>query len=197
MCETLQVAVFVVNVCKGCEMKAKILIALFAAAGLIWSAGASAKDEGFYLGASAGVASVEVEESDVEFDESDFAWKVFGGYQFNGLFAVEGGYVDFGNPDKDYGDLIGNVDVDVTGFDLFGVVGLPLGPVRAFGKLGGVFWDADVNTDFGSGSDDGTELAAGVGLEFEIFGLGLRGEVEYFDVEDGIYLYTVGATFTF
>ena len=28
---------------------------------------------------------------DFDFDEKDFAWKIFGGYQFNGLFALEGG----------------------------------------------------------------------------------------------------------
>ena len=170
-----------------------IALALFAAS-LGWSASALAKDEGFYIGAGAGIAGIELEDED--FDESDFAWKVFAGYQFNGLFAVEGGYRDLGTPDDNLPSF-GNTEVDPTGIDIYGVFGIPLGPVRAFGKAGVIFWDADIDTEVGSGDDDGSDLGVGVGLEFEVLSIALRGEVEYFDIEDGVYMATLGATFTF
>lgn len=73
---------------------------------------ALAKDAGFYIGGSVGSAKIEDKVSDIdeiEFDESDFAFKIFAGYQFNGVFALEGGYVDFGSPSNS------NVEVDGSG----------------------------------------------------------------------------------
>ena len=164
--------------------------------GLIGASTALAKDDGFYVGASVGSATIKDRVSDVGdigFDESDFAFKLFGGYQFNGLFAVEGGYVDFGKPSDDL------LKVDVYGIDAFGVVGLPIGPIRGFAKAGGIYWDAKASlrdTSL-SASDDGFDLAAGVGLDFEIVGIAVRGEIEYFDFADDVWMYSVGATFTF
>lgn len=157
---------------------------------------AQAKDEGFYVGASLGSASIEQDGADpdlgdFDFDENDFAWKIFGGYQFSGLLAIEGGYVDLGSP-SDSGTKI-----DPYGLDLFAVVGIPLGPVRVFGKLGGIYWDSDIDIGDTSSSDDGFDAAGGVGLEFELGSFGIRGEVEYLDVLDGTWMYTLGATITF
>ncbi|USD39143.1 MULTISPECIES: outer membrane beta-barrel protein [Ferrimonas] len=157
---------------------------------------AHAKDEGFYVGASIGSASIQQSGSDpdigdFDFDENDFAWKIFGGYQFNGLFALEGGYVDLGSPSSS------GTKVDPYGLDLFAVAGIPLGPVRAFGKLGGIYWDSDLTDDGDKVSDDGFDVAAGVGLEFELGSLAIRGEVEYLDVLDDTWMYTIGATITF
>jgi len=183
-------------------MNIKYVQASLVALSLAWSgtalADAFTKDAGFYIGGSVGSASVEVKESDIKFDEDDFAWKIFAGYQLNGWLAVEGGYVDFGAPDQ---TILGNkVEVDPWGLDAFAVAGIPLGPVRLFGKLGGIYWNADVDaTDFGvqEFDEDGFDIAAGVGLEVELFSIGIRGEVEYFDVEDDILMYSLGATFTF
>ncbi|MEJ2138731.1 MAG: outer membrane beta-barrel protein [Gammaproteobacteria bacterium] len=153
---------------------------------LSWPVSGSAKDKGFYIGGSIG--SADVSEDSVNFDENDFAWKAFAGYQIIGLLAVEGGYVDFGSPSDS------NLKLDPSGWDAFGVLGLPIGPVRLFGKLGAIYWDAD-SSDISD--DDGTDLAAGIGLDFELFGLAVRGEVEYFDALDDIYMLSVGATYTF
>ena len=161
---------------------------------LLYTSAAMAKDEGFYIGASAGAVTIKDKVSDISditFDESDFAFKIFGGYQFNGLFALEGGYVDFGSPSGD------GIEVDAYGIDAFGVVGIPIGPIRGFAKGGGIYWDGDASAFGFTANDDGFDLAAGVGLELELFGLGVRGEVEYFDFADEVWMYTVGATFTF
>ena len=167
---------------------------VFAALLMALSSTAVAKDTGFYIGASIGGATVDadaIDVDDINFSSTDFAYKLLAGYQFNGLLAVEGGYRDFGSP-TDSG-----VKIEPDGWDIYGVFGLPLGPVRLFGKLGGIAWES--KSQFGSltDKDDGFDLAAGVGLELELFGLGLRGEVEYFDMLSDTWMYTLGATFTF
>jgi hypothetical protein len=161
------------------------------------SQAAFAKETGFYLGASIGAATVQQSGSDpdlgdFEIDDDDFAWKIFGGYQFNSIFAIEGGYRDFGKPETSI------TKTDLNGLDVFGLAGLPLGPIRLFGKLGAVYWEGDTTISGVSVSDDdGFEFGAGVGLDFELWKLAVRGEVEYFDVLDDTLMYTVGATFTF
>ena len=55
-------------------------------------------DPGFYVGA--GVGQSKIEADDINFDEDDTGFKVFGGYQFNKYFAVELAYIDGGNADK-------------------------------------------------------------------------------------------------
>ncbi|MBY5990792.1 porin family protein [Ferrimonas balearica] len=175
-------------------MNARNTLALSAILALC-SAPALAKDEGFYIGASLGGATVQQKGNDAidfpEFDESDFAWKIFAGYQFGPVLAIEGGYVDLGSPSTS------RTEIDPYGLDVFVVGGIPLGPIRGFGKLGGIYWDADGTFDGQSDSDDGFELAAGVGLEFELGSFAIRGEVEYFDILDETWMYTLGATFTF
>ncbi len=140
---------------------------------------AVAKDSGFYFGGSIGSATVNID--DIDFDESDFAWKLYGGYTLGSWLGIEGGYVDFNS--------------STSGFDAFAMAGLPLGPVRIFGKLGGIYWDSDVNGN--TGSDDGFDAGIGVGLEFSLFSVAMRAEVEYFDALDDMYLATIGATWTF
>jgi hypothetical protein len=155
---------------------------------------AMAKDEGLYVGGSVGSVSFEEDISDledIEFDENDFAFKIFAGYQFNEVFAIEGGYVDFGSPSND------DISVDSYGLDAFGVFGIPIGPIRGFAKAGGVWWDSDIDAFDFDESDDGVDLAAGLGLEIELGSFGVRGEVEYFDFASNVWMYTVGATLTF
>jgi len=159
----------------------------------------AAKETGLYLGAGIGSGSVEANEGGFSFDESDFAWKVFGGFTLGSWLGVEGSYVDFGSAN---GIVIGTTSAksDVTGFDAFGIVGLPIGPVRAFAKLGGIYWDSEFKFDDGTtptAKDDGFDVGGGVGLEFSLFSIAVRAEVEYFDALDGLYLGTIGATWTF
>ncbi len=152
------------------------------------SANLLGKDKGLYIGASVGAASTEFEENGVDIDDSDLAYKLFGGWQFNGLFAIEGGVNYFGEPGED------NVDAELTGISLFGVFGIPIGPVRAFVKGGGVAWDADVD---GADDDDGVDLAGGVGVDFELFSIGWRVEYERFEAAESIDQASIGITFTF
>ena len=162
---------------------------------LLFGGQALAVNNGFYLGGAVGGASTEASEGDIKFDENDFAWKIYGGYQFLSFFAVEGAYRNFGEPST---TIFGSdVQVEPTGFDVAAVAGLPLGPLYAFGKVSALFWDADVIIDGEKFSDDGTDLGVGIGLSFDVFKIRLRGEIEYFDVDDGVLMYTVGGAWLF
>jgi len=60
-----------------------------------------------------------------------------------------------------------------------------------------LFWDADLIVDGEKFSDDSTDLGVGIGLSIDILKIRLRGEIEYFDVEDGVLMYTVGGAWLF
>ncbi len=168
-----------------------------------------AAESGFYAGGSVGTAAVEFSLGDLDealtipdFDENDFAWKVFGGYTFPIPvidLGVEAGYVDFGGPSTDITVPEGTVglDADVTAFDVFGVVGFGLGPLDVFGKVGFVNWDADLTASINltgfpdlSGSesvgDDGTDAAYGIGARLSLGNIEIRGEYEIFDIDPDI-----------
>lgn len=151
-------------------------------------------DSGFYVGGGVGSAATKVDSSpnEPDFDESDTAYKIFGGYNIGFIplvdFAVEASYVDFGSPSDS------NINVDVKGFDAFGLAGLSFGPFGVFAKAGAVKWDSDTI----DGSDSGTDPAYGVGVRFAIASFSVRAEYERFDLKQAnIDMATVSAVFTF
>ncbi|NHA14634.1 outer membrane beta-barrel protein [Thioalkalivibrio sp. XN279] len=162
-------------------------------------------DSGFYLGGSLGRSFLEGDISDagegsVEFDDGASAWKGFAGFNIDAFvidLAIEGGYVDFGAPS----DRIAGSDVefDLTGWDVFGLAGVELGPVGVFAKAGFIDWSADLSLDDTRiGSDSGTDPAYGIGARFSLFSAEVRAEYEYFDVEDtDVSLVSVGVVWTF
>jgi len=163
--------------------------------GLLVSAQAIAVERGFYLGGSVGGASTEFEQGSVNFDDDDVAWKLFAGYHFWQFFALEGSYRDLGSPSD---NVAGNdIKLETTAFDVAGLVGIPLGPIYLFGKLGVVWWDSDFTVNGGETSDDDVGYEAGVGISVDIFKVQLRGEVEYLDAGEGAVMYTVGAAWRF
>lgn len=164
-------------------------------------------DSGSYIGGSIGSVPIQAEipaenlGEVFEFDENDFAWKAFGGYNFDlavvGL-AIEGGHVDLGSPSGDF--LGSSLELDVTGWDIFGLVGINLGPVGLFAKAGMISWDTDATIDaIGAGNDDGTDPAYGVGARFTLGTLEIRGEYEYFDIDtvEDVYMLSAGLAFNF
>ena len=157
-----------------------------------------------YIGGSVGQAGVELDLPAVQplaFDEDDFAWKAFLGYEWNLpllSLGIEGGYVDFGAPS---GDILGTiVEVDTDGLSAFGTLGVNLGPLGVFAKYGVVSWDASLSVDgVNAGSDDGSDPAYGLGARIGIGPVDLRAEYEIFDIEDtdDITMLSVGVTFSF
>lgn len=171
---------------------------------LLPAAALAGTESGFYLGGSIGEATVEsdFDQAGVDFDESDTAWKIYGGYNFGIIplldLAIEGGYRDLGNPSANIAG--NNVDVEVDGLDLFGVAGLTFGPFGVFAKAGFINWDASAAIEnIGESDDDGTDPAYGVGAKFQIGSVAIRGEFEAFDIDeaDDVYMWSVGAAWTF
>lgn len=180
-----------------------------AALALISAPAMAVDDGGFYAGVGAGEFTVSFSDnttgSSLSFDDGDTGFRVFGGWQFNSNFGIEGGYNDGGTASETLGDIAvdlieADIDIDVKGFDLFFTGKAPMGEMfYAYAKLGVVFWDVDasltIRQDDGDGgvitttdsaSDSGNDIAYGAGIGLNI-GDNAGVQVEYvkFDVSDG------------
>ena len=120
---------------------AKTLGSILALAALSLSPAAYA-DSGFFLGANVGNATVSAEipdpffGNDINFDEDDFAWKIYGGYAFDLPlidFGVELGYFDLGGPTMDVAGE--NLEIGVSGISAFGLAGVNLGQKNSSKKM--------------------------------------------------------------
>ena len=155
------------------------------------TAAVAGADSGFYIGAGVGDASVKI----ADFDASDSAYKIFGGYNIGFIplvdFAVEASYVDFGNPSTSLGN------VEVTGLNAFGLAGLSFGPFGVFAKAGAISWDADSTFNSLSSSDSGTDPAYGIGARFAIGSFAVRAEYEVYDLDADLDMVSVSGVFTF
>lgn len=156
------------------------------------TAAVAGADSGFYLGAGVGDASVK----DSGFDESDSAYKIFGGYNIGFIplvdFAVEASYVDFGKPTSSAGSI------EVSGVNAFGLAGLSFGPFGIFAKAGVLSWDADTTFGGTTGSDSGSDPGYGLGARFAIGSFAVRAEYEVYDVDNAdVDMVSVSGVFTF
>jgi len=173
------------------------ILALLIGSITIYASQAMAVDfpTGFYAGAGGGVSS------DRDFcaqagktnncEDTDFAWRIYGGYQLLKWVSFEGGYTDLGSSDAKIA-LVGVADEtksEVEGFTLATALTIP--KIGIFGKVGAFFWDKDSTTvplgfDPVSASETGTSLMFGVGGRYpltEKFGIGLEWD-RYVDVGD-------------
>jgi OOP family OmpA-OmpF porin len=129
----------------------------------------------------------------------DTAFKIFGGYQFNQYFALEGGYFDLGKfgyaaTTSPTGGLNGSIqikglNVDAVGilpfegkFSIFGRLGLNYAQSRdSFNSTGGV-----VTTE-SSANTNSLNLKAGVGVQYDFMdSVALRGEWERYRINDAV-----------
>ena len=163
-------------------------------------------DSGFYLGVGAGGATLEADLGPsafgglpTEIDEDDTAVKVFAGYQFDTPvvdLGIEAGYVDFGEPDIDTGG--GLLLLDPTGINLWGTAAFDLGPAAVYGKLGILAWDIESAFSGLSVSEDGTDVAYGAGVRFNLGALQIRGEYEIYDLDgDDLAMLSLGVAWLF
>ncbi len=141
---------------------------------------ASAAEGPWYVGA--GTGSTDMNESGLD---DDSGTKFYGGYQFTDRYALEGGHTDLGSFGFDV-PFFGGGDIDVDGIQVAGVASFPLKDrFSIFGKAGVYMWDADISVPvLGSGSDDGTDIMYGFGLNYGADNWGIRGEWEHFDEVD-------------
>lgn len=166
---------------------------------------ATSASAGTYVGVSAGQSTIEYKRpsgdsfdfdpGELQLDDSDTAFKLFGGYKFT-IAAVEAAYVDFGTIENndDY--------AEVSGLSVFGMLHMGLGPVGAFAKMGGFVWQSEVS--FSRAQEiyeegDGFDLAYGIGVNAGLLGIKGRLEYEYFNVGDfeDISMISVGVSYDF
>jgi OOP family OmpA-OmpF porin len=174
-------------------MRKHIITGLVAALALT-SLPAVAVDNGIYLGASVGQSGVQID--DVNYDADATGYKLIAGWRFLDWLAVEGNYIDFGSGD----DTVGGekFETEADGISLSAVGFLPVGPVDLFARVGVIDWSADLKSDFDKVGDDGTDLTYGIGAQFRVWGLSIRGEYEMFDIEDAdLDMISLGVTWTF
>lgn|SRR5690554_6759028 len=189
-----------------CRLSYKFLGLLAGAAGLIASP-LSASADGWYVGGGIGQSKVDAVECEPDpdiacsADDSDTAFKVFGGYQFASpasspfTGAVEFGYVDLGEASITASDssAAARIVLEGSGFT-FSVLGSLAATdwLSLIGKVGVMRWDYDVDVSvatvlgsgFGSGSDSGTDIMFGFGAGFAMTEqFGARLEWERFDID--------------
>jgi OOP family OmpA-OmpF porin len=157
----------------------------------------AASAAGGYLGIGFGESSADVVPTytgATSVSDTDTAFKIFGGYEFNRSIALEGGYANFGEAVVDYALWNDYEKFEASAFYVAAVGSIPLGPVSLFGKAGLAHWFVDY-TDYWDGWGTWTDSATGIN---PMFGFGvkidagnafaLRGEFERFlDVGDEYY----------
>lgn len=189
-------------------------------------------NEGWYLGGNIGQSRAELNETKMTNDQLsagfsagssrnntiDRGYKLFGGYQFNQHFALEGGYFNLGEFDytsnvlpNGAGTFQGNFKAEGINLDLIGY--LPLSEkLTAFGRVG--INHAETRSTFsGTGfvipeksstSDRENNPKIGVGLEYAFNqALSMRVEAERYRINDtgshkaDIDLFSVGLVYRF
>ncbi|SFU45804.1 OmpA-OmpF porin, OOP family [Pseudoduganella namucuonensis] len=106
----------------------------------------------------------------------EWSGKVYGGYQFDKTFALEGGYTDFGKSGYNYsvGTANGHIDSKSHSFYVAGKASMPVNDQFSLnGKLGLAYNKNTVNgsglaSSYAVGDKDRTGLYASVGAEYAI-----------------------------
>jgi OmpA-OmpF porin, OOP family len=202
------------------------LVALVAIAGPY----AVADDSGWYVGANVGQSRAKIADDritsgllagglstrSISDDDRDTGYKLFGGYQFNRFFAVEGGYFDLGKfgftaNTVPAGTLNGNIKLKGVNLDLVGL--LPITEKFSAFARGGVNYAQAKDSFSGTGavlvtnpnpSKKDTNYKFGLGLQYAFTeSLAMRGEAERYRINDAvgnkgdIDLYSVGLIYRF
>lgn len=175
---------------------------------------AVAQDQtGWYLGLGGGAARATIAEDEIradltaagftttEFDEDDgsFGYKLYGGYQLNKNFALEGGYFNLGEFDYTAttvpdGSLSGQLDFSGWNFDLVGF--LPLSKRSSLLARVGLH-QSEATVDYSSTgavsvgaphySSDGLDYKVGVGYQYQVNNaIALRLELERYRMDDAV-----------
>lgn len=173
---------------------------------------ANAEDSGWYIGGNVGQSRATIDEDNItedlvaggatsiniDSDEKDIGYKLFGGYQFNRYLALEGGYFDLGEFGFDAttvpaGTLDGKIRVKGLNFDVVGMFPFTE-KLSAFGRLGVNYAKVDdsfhgsgaVVADSSPDSND-TNYKYGAGLQYNFTpALAMRLEAERYRVDDAV-----------
>lgn len=184
-----------------------------AALAVIVSPCAMADDTGWYGGINVGQSKAKIDDTritsgllsggftatSIADDNRDTGYKLFGGYQYNRYFALEGGYFDLGKfgflaTTVPAGTLSGNIRLKGMNLDAVGI--LPItDKFSAFGRVGLNYAEAR-DTFTGTGlvtvvnpnpSKRDTNAKVGLGLQYAFTeSLGLRVEAERYRINDAV-----------
>ncbi|MDP1831852.1 MAG: OmpA family protein [Geothrix sp.] len=197
---------------------------------IIASPFAMAQESGWYVGANVGQSRAKIDDqgiingllagglttTSISDRDSNLGYKLFGGYQMNKYFALEGGYFDLGKfgftaATLPAGTLNGDIKLKGLNFDL--VFSLPFTErFSAFARAGVIHAEAkDSFTGTGAvtvlnptPSKRDTNYKFGVGLQYDFTrSFGVRAEVERYRINDAVNskgdidLASVGVLFRF
>ena len=165
-------------------MKTTLRIALSAA--LLWGTASQAE---VFLGAGIGQSDIDDSARGVSLNESDSAWKLYGGMMATENFGFEAGWTDLGDASS------GVVDTETEAFYVAGVAAFPIVEnFSIYGKLGIALWDQDINTV----SYDGEDLMYGIGAKYKFMDqFHAILEWEQYDADLQTSVITVGAGLQF
>ncbi len=117
----------------------------------------SAGVQNFYAGATLGLASYDV------MDDSDTAFNIFAGFFVNDALSVELGWANLGEVEKN------TVSTEASAFHLSAVGVFSLqNDINLYAKLGLTNWDVDWESSLASGSDSGSDVFFGLGIDYQV-----------------------------
>ena len=124
---------------------------------------AEQKATGFYIGGSAGVTELDDDGAfnGLDFDDTDSAFALFGGYKILKYLAVEARYTDFGDYSVSNGSMSESVDLSSISGHVEGIIPFSTSGWELFGQLG--FGRMSIDCD---GCSDETVGSAGIGVRF-------------------------------
>ncbi len=152
---------------------------------MVAQAQAQAQGQSAYVGVSAGRAEGKLSADDFSFKDNDTGYKVFGGYDFDNIFGVQAGYVDFGSGEGTFaGDTLSvkpkafyvagtatyNIDPQ---FSLSAKVGASANRTKFNGTVDGASGERTINKTtamFGVGAAYNFDKNFSVLVEYENFG---------------------------
>ena len=179
---------------------------------------------GWYVGGNIGMSTANIDEEKITQnltnpsytdDENALGYKLFGGYQFNKYFALEGGYFNLGKFDYALSTGSGTAEgnIKIMGINLDAVATLPITEkFSAFGRVGATYAQAkDSFSSTGTISFADTDpkendlnYKFGAGLQYAITdAIGIRLEAERYRINDAvgnmgdIDLFSIGLTYRF
>ncbi len=91
-----------------------VAVLAFAGAGQALAQGDDDKQDGAFVGVGIGDYSSDGDISNVNFDESESVYKLFGGWRWNQFFALQADYYDLGRLDSSSGGT--NLQIETSGY---------------------------------------------------------------------------------
>ncbi|MBA6392437.1 outer membrane beta-barrel protein [Colwellia sp. BRX10-3] len=175
-------------------MKSNLLISSLLLVSTPFISAQATENLDLYVGLGVGQSSIDITasdlglENDVSIDDSDTAFKIFGGYDVNKNFAVELGYIELGEASVSSSNGIEKIEAEVDAI-LASVIGkLPLTDHSSiFVKIGYSSWDIEASwrdmSELNHYTEDGTDVFFGAGYGYSWSNISAGVEFERYDVD--------------